>query len=128
MEESGFIVIAVVGCTVIPLFLNRYFEQKYYIGVLMTGPIIFNCVALLLALLANSNEMYEVPIVVFAVVVYILSCVYVAMKVKKMSCNAFEIFMAVVANALLPVGIVLIIIMVLATLYAASDGKKKKRK
>ena len=126
MMEIIFIVIGIVICTVVPLYAKKHFEEKYNVMVLMPGPVICNCVALLSILLFNLNDLEEWIAVVISAIVYLITCTYVYKRVKEICTNKKDVILAVAANALLPVGVVLIIFMVLVMFYMSSEGKKKR--
>ena len=126
MMEIIFIVIGIVICTVVPLYAKNHFEEKYNVMVLMPGPVICNCVALLSILLFNLNDLEEWIAVVISVFVYSITCTYVFKRAKEVCSARKDIILAVAANALLPIGIVAIIFMILVTFYVSSEGKKKR--
>lgn len=129
MFEFIFILIAIIICTVIPVYAKNHFEEKYNIGILMPGPVVLNFVVLLSILAMNYAEKDEKGAVIVAIVVYFLTCIYVIAKSRRVCSNNIDIVIAVVANALLPIGIVLIVFLALVVYYLKSDiGSKRKRR
>lgn len=127
MVEIIFIIIAIVICTILPMYAKRHFEEKYNTDILMLGPVALNCVALLAIMVMDLKGMDEWISILAVIIVYLLTCSYVLRQAKRISSNRIDIVIAVVANALLPMGIVLVVVMTLLVIFASSEGKKKKR-
>lgn len=127
MMEIILIVMGIIICTILPIGVKNHFENKYNTDILMLGPIALNFVALLSVLVMNLNGMDEMIAIIFAIIVYLFTGLYVVKKTSNICTEVIDIVLAVVANALLPIGIVLIVVMALAALYSSSGGKKKRK-
>ena len=127
MSEIIFFIFAMIICTVIPMYSKGVFEEKYSFNVLMPIPIVFNFVALLVVLVVSLKEMDITWAVIIAIIVYFLSCIYVYSKIKAKCSKWTHIVLAVVSNALLPIGFVLIVVIALLVIYAGSGGKRKRK-
>jgi len=127
MGEIILIIIAIVICTALPMYSKIHFEEKYNINVLMPAPVVLNFVALLLVLVVSLKEMEITWAIIIAIIVYFFSCIYVFSKIKNTCSKGMDVVLAIASNALLPIGVVLIVIITLVVIYAGSSGKRKKK-
>lgn len=123
---GNYIILATVilGCLFFPMVINRYFSYKHYQRAFEPVPITLNTIGLFTIIIADANgELIELAIV-FAILMYAISIFLVVRSARELGCANGDTILMILANALLPVSIILFILIFLT---ASTDKKKKRR-
>ena len=119
-----------IGCLVYPMVVNIRFSFKYNCNILEPFPIILSSSGLILVGLTKLNQSKLLPgAIIFAIVLYMASLFLVKRDADEFNCSIGDKLQIVIANALLPVSIfgviMLIIILIFVSMMAMSSRRKR---
>ena len=114
----------IIACLIFPMAINSQFSKKYYQGALEPVPIILNSIGLFSIVLADTYDKLQGLAIIFTILLYALSIFLVKKSAEELGCTTAEKVKMILANALLPVSIILFILILLTS----ASNKKKKRK
>lgn len=114
----------VVACLIFPMVVNSQFSNKYYRGIFEPVPIILNSIGLFAVVMADVYGKMLWLAIIFTIVMYIISIFLVRKSAVEIGCTTVDTVKMILANALIPVSIILFILI----LITMTSNKKKKRK
>lgn len=114
----------IIVCLIFPMAVNSQFSNKYYQGALEPLPIILNSIGLFSIVMAYTYGKMLSLAIIFTILLYGISIFLVKKSAEELGCTTSETVKMILANALVPVSIILFILILLT----ATSNKKKKRK
>lgn len=128
MLEFLFIVILILPI-IISVKLNITFENTYGKPAIQTGPCILQCIAIAAANLTRYNSDFGFVISVAATVAsYVLAFIYCRKNAMEVGATKADLWKAILAQFLLPLGAVIVIFAALLFLLGGGDSDSKKKK
>ena len=122
------IAVALLGYFV-PNKYNEYFYREYYEKIIsMPLAIVTAIFSALWLIFMDTEGFWYWALLISAILMCIISVIYVIYIGLQLRARAIEIAFAALAQILAIAGIVITILVIIAFIMKASDGKKKKRK
>ena len=116
----------VIACLIFPMIINSQFSNKYHRGALEPVPIILNSIGLFAIVMADVNSEMLILAIIFTILMYAISIFLVKKSAGELGCTIGDTAKMILVNALLPVGIILVIFVLIAT-TSNKKGKRKRR-
>ncbi len=109
--------------------LNDEFEKKYSTSAIQWNYFVWQCIFLFLSIFTifgNSFSWWQVLWVICTILTYIKALGEAKTHARSVGANSSDITNAMIAQALYPLGVVIILIVIFAMVFG--DKKKKRRK
>lgn len=123
------IIIITIISTVVGLVLNSIYSNKYNVSAIHWGAFAAQCVFMALALLSLPNpdiSGWFILWVVCSVIAYTIALVVCRVQAIGAGAGQTDIVIAMLAQAVLPLGVALIIVILIALVLLAMGNNKKK--
>ena len=127
---SGGVLIAVtIIATVVGYLLNLSYQNKYNEPAIVWVP--FGMQALFVALMLLTWPNYEpscwfIAWTILAIISYVIGFITCKAHAKLQSANSTDMWLAVAAQLILPLGVALVIVIIFAIVFMSMGGGKKK--
>ena len=118
--------VVVIACLIFPITINTLFNKKYHHGALVPVPIILSSIGLFSIVMAYINGDKLELAILFTIIMYIISVFLVKKSAEELGCTTGDTVKMILANALIPAGIILAFL-ILLTMTSNKKGKRKRR-
>jgi hypothetical protein len=123
------LIIIMIVALALGIYLNKSFEQEFLVPAIQTVPCILQCAAMGFMLFNwpdNDVTGYFIVGAVLVVVTYVIAFIFCKRNAENAGAEGGAVRKAVVAQFLLPIGVVLLIFVIIA-IVCNRDKKKKRR-
>lgn len=123
------LIVVTILSTLIGLVLNSFYEEKYYTPAINWAGFALQCVFMFLALLTFPDpdvSGWFIAWLIALIVSYVIGLLGCREQAIKAGAERGDMIKAMIAQAILPFGIAVIVIIVIALILGVFSGKKKK--
>jgi hypothetical protein len=127
--EGFLLILIMVVALALGIYLNKSFQEEFLVPAVQTVPCILQCVAMGFMLInfpdGNVTGWFILG-VVLVIVTYVVAFICCKKNAESEGAEGGTVIKAVVAQFLIPIGVVLLIFVIIAVLCSRNNKKKKR--